>query len=117
MSKAGLLVLLGLLCGNALSGCAAFQPRPKICPVHGEQMSTARGFAPATDVHVDPGEEYLDFRMAANPDQQYPNAVPWYFRTDRTEVWSRAIKVVVCRKCEADQSTAYERYLKKRGIE
>jgi hypothetical protein len=117
MSKAGLLLLLGLLGGNALSGCAAFQSRPKICAVHGEQMSTVRGFAPATDVHIDPGEEYLDFSMAVDPDQRYPNAVPWYFRTDKTKEWSRAVKVVVCRKCEADQDTAYERYLKKRGIE
>ena len=71
MSKAGLLLLLGLLGGNALSGCAAFQSRPKICRVHGEQMSTVRGFAPATDVHVDPGEDYLDFCIASNCDERY----------------------------------------------
>lgn len=70
----------------------------RLCAKHRERLETITVYGPGTAVCIlfQPDKRTVKARAAS------PNALPIGIRRERSELYSRAVEVSYCKRCEAD---------------
>jgi hypothetical protein len=104
MTRAFLLALVMLLPTTGI--CSSWKGPPviigptgeRLCAKHHQRLETTTVYGPGDGVCVlfQPDKKTLKARAAS------PNALPIGIRRDKSQLYSRAVEVAYCKRCEAD---------------